>query len=181
MPDESHPLIGATSMTTPSEDYREIPLTKGQVAKVSPHRFEELSQYRWWALKRTDGKGWYAIRSHGPLGTNAKTLMHRQILGLGRGDRQQGYHINGDGLDNRDSNLRVATAHQNHCNVRTPSNNTSGCKGVTRDYRDGFWEANILVKGVRRRKRFRLLEDAIACRQQWTKELQGEFAHLSHN
>ncbi len=41
-------------------------------------------------------------------------------------------HINRDTLDNRRKNLRVCTYSQNSCNSITPSNNTSGIKGVSK-------------------------------------------------
>lgn len=50
-------------------------------------------------------------------------------------------HINGDPLDNRLENLRLATHRQNCANGKLAKNNTSGFKGVTR-YR-GRWVAQI--------------------------------------
>lgn len=44
--------------------------------------------------------------------------MHRVVLDLGYGDPLQADHINGDRLDNRRSNLRVATAAENRQNQR---------------------------------------------------------------
>lgn len=40
-------------------------------------------------------------------------------------------HIDGDGLNNRWANLRLATCSQNCGNARLPKNNTSGFKGVS--------------------------------------------------
>ena len=56
-------------------------------------------------------------------------------------------HANGDGLDNRWCNLRLATYGQNSANAGKRSNNTSGRKGVTWSKRAGKWEAQIQVAG----------------------------------
>lgn len=54
-------------------------------------------------------------------------------------------HINGNPIDNRVCNLRVATHKQNLRNSRRRSDNTSGFKGV---YRHGKrWRAKINVDG----------------------------------
>lgn len=52
-------------------------------------------------------------------------------------------HVNGDGLDNRRSNLRLATHGQNMANSKMRSNNTSGFKGVSLDRQSGKWRAQI--------------------------------------
>ena len=50
-------------MTTPSDDYRTIQITKGLEVKVSLRLFCELSKFKWYALKSTNG--YYAARGHG--------------------------------------------------------------------------------------------------------------------
>lgn len=54
-------------------------------------------------------------------------------------------HINGDILDNRIVNLRLATRHDNARNAARPRNNTSGFKGVSR--RRGRFRAYIRADG----------------------------------
>lgn len=62
-------------------------------------------------------------------------------------------HVSGDGLDNRRSNLRFATAEQNAFNRKRYETNTSGAKGVTfkksRSGVGGSWQAYINVRGRR--------------------------------
>ena len=56
-------------------------------------------------------------------------------------------HRNGDGLDNRRSNLRPATNQTNLMNRGPQVNNTSGFKGVIFDKRSDAWRAQIKVDG----------------------------------
>ena len=96
-------------------------------------------------------------------------------MGLGRGDKSVVDHINGNGLDNRKANLRIASATENGRNRRRHSNNTSGFKGVKKD--KGRWVANI--GGSKNRIRlgsFETPEEAHAAYCEAANRLHGEFA-----
>lgn len=56
-------------------------------------------------------------------------------------------HINGNGLDNRISNLRCVNKSVNCKNLRIPSHNTSGISGVSMHKKTGKWRARIRNKG----------------------------------
>lgn len=147
--DKSYTLIGARMIPSP-EEYRLIPLTQGQFAKVSPHRYDELSKWKWHAFWSPITKSFYAYRTQylPSLGEGRKSLtlaMHRQILCLAAGDKRQGDHENHDTLDNRDSNLRIATRHQNQANRIRQRNNRSGFKGVSFHKLTGKWQSKIRV------------------------------------
>lgn len=62
------------------------------------------------------------IRSAGD-GTCHHFHLHREILGMDRkfDFRWVGDHMNGDSLDNRRSNLRITTVHENARNGRKPA------------------------------------------------------------
>ena len=55
-------------------------------------------------------------------------------------------HIDGDGLNNSFSNLRLATHAQNIRNSKRPTSNTSGFKGAYKS-RWGRWTARIVIEG----------------------------------
>lgn len=69
--------------------------------------------------------------------------MHRYLMGDPTGLEVD--HINLDTLDNRRSNLRVATRSQNAANRRRQSNNSSGYKGVSWNKERKKWHAYICV------------------------------------
>lgn len=69
-------------------------------------------------------------------------LAHRLAWVLYYGVEPPGLvdHINGDRLDNRIENLRIATYSQNGANAKRHSRNTSGLKGVSKVVRGGKWK-----------------------------------------
>jgi hypothetical protein len=82
---------------------KEIPLTKGAVAIVDDEDYERLAVYSW-RLDDTRASVSYALRGR-------CTRMHREVLGAPAG--LQVDHINGNGLDNRKANLRLASRTEN--------------------------------------------------------------------
>lgn len=85
-------------------------------------------------------------------------------------------HINGDGADNRISNLREATRAQNGWNQKIRSTNTSGYKGVSFEKETGRWTASILGRRI---GRFNSPETAYAAYVKRARELFGEFARVA--
>ena len=91
---------------------RKIKLTQGKYALVDDIDFEWLNQRKWWADKI--GKYWYAVRrSWNPT---HKIYIHREILGLQKGDELEADHINHNTLNNKRCNLRAVTHQQNAIN-----------------------------------------------------------------
>lgn len=56
-------------------------------------------------------------------------------------------HIDGNKINNRATNLRMATHSQNLCNRKAQKNNTAGAKGVSFDKSTNRWIASITVGG----------------------------------
>ena len=129
---------------------RLIPLTKGQSAIVDEEDFLRLSAFKLYAQWNPLIRGFYAARRDYPTGRpGIMVFMHREILGLTRGDRRQGDHANCQTLDNRRSNLRIATRSQNMTNKPLSRNNKSGFKGVCYSASKKKYIATIRVDGKR--------------------------------
>jgi len=120
-------------MTPLSEEYFTIPLTRGLSALVSPEDYPLVSRFKWYAMK-TKGK-FYAVRKSSMKdGKRRQILMHRYLLGLHFGDKRQGDHADNTAtLDNRRSNIRIATCTQNSWNSAMKTYNNIGLKGVSID------------------------------------------------
>lgn len=104
-----------------------VPLTKpnGEIvgyALIDEDDCEFVSSFKW----RLSDWG-YAYASGGD---KVKLLMHRMFLGLEKGDKREGDHINGDRLDNRRSNLRIAT-HSENCHNRSGYGGELPFRGVS--------------------------------------------------
>jgi hypothetical protein len=155
---------------------RIIPLTRGQVALVSDHRFEELNQYKWFAFFSADVNGFYAVRDEWVNGKGKRIYMHRQIMSTPKGAYCD--HINLDTLDNRDENLRNCTNSQNCANRLKQKNNTSGYKGVFKN--GNHWMARL----KKNRKpiyigTYLTREEAARAYDEKASEIFGEFARLN--
>jgi hypothetical protein len=156
-----------------------IELTQGQRAIVDDDDYEELSRWKWHALKR--GGTFYGARKSSTNMAQYKprytVYIHAFIM-----DTPQGMytdHINGNGLDNRKSNLRICTSMQNQYNTGPNSRNTSGYKGVYWSKSNNKWQARIKIN---KKKvylgNFKTLEDAYTAYCNKAQEAHGEFARL---
>lgn len=96
-------------------------------------------------------------------------LAHRLAWVLVHGSEPEGPidHIDGDGLNNRLSNLRVVTAQQNQQNQAKRVDNKSGVTGVFYRADRGKWMASIRVNGKSQNiGHFDSMQDAATARQQ---------------
>ena len=163
-------------MTTPKDQWKEIPLTQGKVAIVDSDDFERLSKYNWFARK--DGRlnrDFRAMRTK-----NYHTIsMARVIMNAPEGMLVD--HINHDTLDNRKQNLRICTKGDNNRNNIIRKDNKSGYKGVSWNKKDRVWRAQIAVNGVQTYiGSFGTAEKAAEAYNKKAKELFGEFCVLNN-
>ena len=95
----------------------------------------------------------------------------------GKWPSEQLDHKDGDGWNNAWINLRPASATQNSFNKAAFTKSKSGLKGISKD-RYG-WRGEVVSRGIRHRKNFKRIEDAIAWRDQTAKAVHGEFAVMA--
>ncbi len=147
-----------------------IPLTKGMVAIVD-REDAGLAALNWCASNT--GKRWYALRQE----NGVRIYLHRAIMGL---DGPRVDHIDGNGLNNRRSNLRHATNSQNLANAGKKRHNTSGFKGVHWYAAGKKWVASIRSNNqVTHLGYFDSAESAARAYDNAALVLHGDFAHLN--
>jgi len=152
-----------------------IGLTQGKVAMVDAEDYEHLSLHAWCAAKAKSGK-FYAVRTDTSGPKRKVVYMHCELVPAPQGmDRD---HRNGDTLDNRKQNLRVATRSQNCSNRGLTSANSSGFKGVTwKGGKHQLWVARITKSGkVHHLGYFSTPEAAHGAYIQAARRLHGVFA-----
>lgn len=116
-----------------------IQLTQGKQTKVDNDDFDELNRLKW-----TFSKGYAAKKLPG----NKNLFLHSLITRCPPNKKVD--HINGNGLDNRRSNLRICTQQQNTFNQKLSKSNKSGYKGVCYfpyGKRIKKWVAKINING----------------------------------
>lgn len=148
---------------------KEIPLTQGYISLVDDEDYPQLIVHRWQYLHG------YAVRGY----RDQKIYMHRVVLNAPKGLRVD--HINRNPLDNRKTNLRLATVQENSRNISGyPLKRKSQYKGVTWHKQVQKWQAQIktgkeqIYLGL-----FASESDAARAYDAMARELFGEFAYLN--
>lgn len=124
------------------DDFKLLPLTQDKFAKIDAEDFDVLSSFKWSAACCSGI--FYAVR-WSPV-TKGNEYLHRVICKPEEGESID--HINGDGLDNRRSNLRPCNAANNGWNRRKSVNNTTGYKGVSWNARKRKYKVTIMHNGA---------------------------------
>lgn len=162
-----------------------IELTKGQTAIVDAID-ADLAELKWCARFDKHINGFYAVRAKPRVnGKGGTEYMHRTILSriLGRALLKSEHvdHVESRStLDNRRSNLRLATRAQNQQNQGLDVTNTSGYKGIYWHQHNKSWKASIRQNGKRiSLGYFATPEEAARAYDKAAKELHGEFAYLN--
>jgi hypothetical protein len=151
-----------------------IELTRGYVAVVDDED-ADLTKFKWHT-----NVGCYAARRVGPRMNRRTVFMHQVIL-----ERILGHplpaglepdHRDGTTLNNRRSNLRLATRGQNNTNRKTREH-TSRYRGVSWDGHRQKWTAHIGTNnGQRNLGRFLSERDAAQAYNEAALAIHGEFA-----
>lgn len=120
-----------------------IDLSKGKATEIDDQDAKLVEPYSWHAHKTPTGK-WYARTCTFVNGKKRWIWMHRLIAGISTGKLTD--HRDGDGLNNRRSNLRESSYVNNARNMRvTP--HASKYKGVTWRKNRQRWIAQIELTG----------------------------------
>lgn len=156
-----------------------VPLTRGYVAIVDDCDAERVLPHSW-RVDMAHNSLRYARASLGRRsdGDRRDVQLHRFILDAPADVLVD--HRNHDGLDNRRSNLRLATASENSSNRRSLPGATSAFLGVTWHRQAQRWQAAI--KKDRRSKYLGLYESEIAAARAYdaaAQHIHGEFAQLN--
>jgi hypothetical protein len=119
-------------------DLTYIRLSDGNIAVCDGSEFEKVSLHKW-----TSYKGKYAFYTNNSKKENVR--LHNYIFGI----LPNNYvvdHINGNGLDCRSVNMRIATHKDNNMN-RISKSHTSQYKGVSWDLSRNKWIVSIQTDG----------------------------------
>lgn len=158
-------------------DLAYLPISQGYEAIIDAADACAVARWNWSAAVRSNSV--YVVRRERLAdGSRLAVHLHRVIAQAPEGVAVD--HINGNALDNRRVNLRLAYASGNQRNRSINRNNTSGFKGVSWDKQHGRWQAGISVNG--RRKRLGLFdtaEEAHAAYAKAAQQFHGEFARIA--
>jgi hypothetical protein len=152
---------------------KQIELFSGDVAVVDDEDWDRLRDLKWFVIR--DLATNYAYTR-----INRKAVkLHRLIMGV-TDPKIQVDHLDGDGLNNRKENLRIATGHQNQGNRRKLKPASSRFKGVCFNKRTKKWKAQIKRHG--KKVHLGTFSDEIAAAQAYdiaAIEYFGAFANLN--
>lgn len=145
----------------------EVPLTRGMVALIDGDDADRVLAYPWYAAS-CDGQ-YYATN-------DTAGLLHRFLMEPKPGMLVD--HINGDKLDNRRCNLRIATPSQNAMNSAKRRTSKGKYRGVSKN--GPGWSA-MLTKDYKSHYlgTFRTPEEAAKAYDEMARILHGEFAVLN--
>lgn len=147
-----------------------VSLTRGQEAIIDVDDIPLVSGYRWTVLTNSQTGHMYAARFE----KKKCYLMHRALLDAP--PQLTCDHVDGDGLNNRRKNIRLATHAQNMANKCVERRNKLGIKGVSKS--KGRFRAAITPNGKQiHLGQYATAEEAAAAYKGAARVLWGQFAY----
>jgi hypothetical protein len=138
---------------------------------------DKVEPWTWHIMK---GHSTYYAYRQTPRPNRKQIAMHREVANCPKGMMVD--HRNGNGLDNRQENLRVCTMSQNMMNRGKTRQNSTGFKGA---YKTGDSKLNPYSAKIQKNKKvyclghYRTAEEAARAYDKKATELHGEFATLN--
>lgn len=123
---------------------KKIKLSKGKVALVDDADYERVSALNWFSITKPHTT--YAVRGIYDKGYRGMMRMHRFIMNPPRGKVID--HLNGNGLDNRRSNLRVCGESENQRNRKVHRKGHLLGTSKSKASKKNPWMAQIRVDGT---------------------------------
>jgi AP2 domain/HNH endonuclease len=183
MPRDNHRTIRrpAIRVIGPSIAYLVLGNAPDKLILIDLADADELERYSWRLASIPNCE--YATRTGCSNGHTETVFIHRQLMGLRKGDSLTVDHINLNSLDNRRVNLRLATRHQQSANRRMRTNNRTGVKGVSFNSKLGKYRAQLAITTNGKRKNYHLgdfttIHEAAMAYAEKIKEVYGEFARI---
>ena len=156
---------------------KEIELVNNKgVALVDDSDFKMLSRYSWCILQQKHTS--YAVAGIKRNDKWTMIRMHRLLMNEPKG--LQVDHIDGNGLNNQRSNIRLCTNTQNLYNKKVHKNCKSGFKGVRWHDEAKKWQTRVTIDGKQKSiGYFFCLVKAAKVYDNAAREYYGKFARLN--
>ncbi len=151
-------------------DYVRIPLTQGQTTLIDLEDYELVRDAGMWCVYQVYWSGGVRYYARG-YARDSRPLLNRFLLKPP--DDMNCFYINGDSLDNRRVNLRLATHSENRGTRRKGVGGSSHYKGVSWDTKWEKWRVHINRRGYENER------DAALAYNKMAATLYGEFAVLN--
>jgi len=154
---------------------KRIELTRGKYALIDNEQYDLISLFRWCYVPACRG---YAVVKLYICGKQYQIYMHRLVMNAIEGVSVD--HIDGNGLNNQKSNLRICTHQENIMNQKKQENRASIYKGVSFHGQNKNWYAYIKIN--QKKKHIGCYDTEEEAAEAYNKEavkLFGRFANLN--
>ena len=124
---------------------------------IDDEDYEKIKDYSWCLNYTSNPHTYYAKHRIYKDCKYVKDIhIHRLIMGLGdyKDDKRQVNHIDGNGLNNKKSNLEICTAMYNSQSFRQPNRICKRYYHENDPKRKCKWRVTIIINGKTQRKRF---------------------------